>query len=76
MVINDFRDGNINNFDEVRGHSMTSNKSTSKMVSMSLSKTLVEYTIRIEHLNDVLDNKEVKDLINSSQLSYAKLNEI
>ena len=72
MVIDDFRSSNINNFDEVRGHFMTSNKSTFRTVSMFSSKTLVDYAIRMEYLNNVLDNNKVKDPIDSSQLSYAK----
>ena len=46
------------------------------MVSMSSSKALVEYAIRQEHLNNVLNNKKVKDPIDSSQLSYVKPKEI
>ena len=46
MDINNFRDGNVNNYDEVRNHSMTSSKSVSRTVSMSLSKALVKYAIK------------------------------
>ena len=71
IVIDNFGGGNVNNFDKVRGCSITSNKSTSRTVSISSSKVLVEYAIRLEHLND-----KNKDLIDSSQLSYAELKEI
>ena len=76
IVIDNFGGGNVNNFDKVRGCSITSNKSASRTVSISSSKVLVEYAIRLEHLNDNLDNDKNKDLIDSSQLSYAELKEI
>ena len=76
MDINNIGGSNIDNFDNVRGYSMTSNKFTSRTVLMFSSKTSVEYIIRIEHLNDKLNDNEVKDPINNSQLFYAELKEI
>ena len=68
--IDNFRDSNIDNYDEIRDHLMTFNESTSRIVSIFSSEASVEYTIRMECLNDVFDNEEVKNPINSSQLSY------
>jgi len=50
---------------------MSSNKSSSKMVSISSSEALVDYTTRIERLNNLSDNKKVRGSIDNSQLFYA-----
>jgi len=51
---------------------MSSNKTTSKMVSMSSSETSVDYTTRMECLSDILDDKKTREPINSLQLSYVE----
>ena len=72
MDINDFNISNINNYNDVREHTMSSNKATSRMVSMSLSKILEDYATRVECFNNILipNNKKTRKPINSSQLSY------
>ena len=68
--IDDFHGGSIDNYNDVRGYTMYSNKTSSRTVSMSSSETSVDYATRMEWLNNLPDNKETRELINSSQLSY------
>ena len=75
MNIDDIFDSNADNYNDVRGCTITSNKPSSKTVLMSLSKALVDYATRIEHLNDFSENKEKRESIDSSQLSYVILEE-
>ena len=72
MDIDNFNVGNIDNYDNIRGYIMSSNKAASRMVSMSSSKTSEDYTTRVEHLNNIPDNEKTRELINSSQLSYTE----
>ena len=65
MDVNDFGSSNVNNYNNVRGYTMTSNKTASRTVSMSLSEALVDYATKIEHLNNIPDNIETRDPINS-----------
>ena len=74
--IDDFNIGNVNNYNNMREHIMSSNKTASKMVSIFSSKISVDYTTRMECLNNVLDDKETRKPIDSSQLSYTKHREI
>ena len=76
MDIDDFISSNVDNYDDVRGHTMTSNKTSSRTVSMSLSKALVDYATKMEWLNNISDEDEFREPIDSSQLSYAEKNEI
>ena len=76
MDIDDFNVGNVNNYNDVRGHTMSSNKAASRTVSMSSSKALEDYATRVEHLNNILCNEETRKPINSSQLSYTEQGEI
>jgi len=71
MNINNIFCSNADNYDDVRGHTMTSYKPSSRTVSMFLSKASVDYATRIEHLNNFSENKETREPIDSSQLSYA-----
>ena len=50
---------------------MSSNKNASRTVSISSSKTSVDYGTKMEQCNNFSNDKEVRDPINSSQLSYA-----
>ena len=72
MNINDFNVGSIDNYEDVREYSISPNKATSRTVSMYLSKASEEYAIRVEWLNNILDDEEIRESINSSNLSYAK----
>ena len=72
MDIDNFNVGNIDNYDNIRGYIMSSNKAASRMVSMSSSKTSEDYTTRVEHLNNIPDNEKTRELINSPQLSYTE----
>ena len=74
--IDDFNIGNVDNYNNVREHIMSSNKTASKIVSMSSSEVSVDYTTRMECLNNVLDDKETRKPIDSSQLSYVEHREI
>ena len=71
--IDDFNIDNVNNYDDMRGCTMFSTKTSSRTVSMSLSEALVDYITRMECLNNVSDDEETREPINSSQLSYAEL---
>ena len=66
MDIDDFGSRNVNNYDEVRGHIMTSNKMSSSIVLMSSSEVLVDYATRMEQLNNISNNKETRKPIDSS----------
>ena len=74
--IDDFNIDNVNNYDDVRGCTMSSKKTSSRTVSMSLSEALVDYITRMECLNNVSDDEETRKPINSSQLSYAEYREV
>ena len=74
--IDDFISRNVDNYNDVRNRSMTSNKTASRTISMSLSKTSVNYATRMEQFNDISDKVKTRDPINISQLSYAKPKEI
>ena len=68
--------GNVsNNYNKVRDYSLTSNNQYSKMASMFSSEHLVDYASRCECINDFIEDKQVKDPIDSLQLSYASLKE-
>ena len=72
MDIDDFNVSNSDNYDDVRGWMMSSNKTTSRMVSMSSSEASEEYTSRMEHLNNLPDDEEIREPIGSSQLFYVE----
>jgi len=76
MDVDDFDSRNVDNYNEVRGCTMTSNKMSSRTVSMSSSEASVDYATKMEQLNDVPDNAETREPIDSSQLSYAEPKEI
>ena len=77
MDVDNFGSSNVNNYNETRDHTITSNKTSSRSVSMSLSSDAsVNYTTRIEQLNDVPDNEETREPIDSLQLSYTELKKI
>ena len=76
MDIDDFGSRNVHNYDEVKGCTMTSNKTSSRTVSISSSKISVDYATRMEQLNNVPDDEETREPIDSLQLSYAEPKEI
>jgi len=76
MDIDNFISRNVDNYDDVRGHTITPNKTTSRTVFMSLSETSVNYATRIEQLSDISDKGDIRDPIDSSQLSYAEIKEV
>ena len=55
---------------------MTSNKNSSKTVSMFSNKASVDYTTRVEQLNNVSEETVFKEPIDSLQLSYMNEEEI
>lgn len=76
MDIDDFVGRNIDNYNNIRGHSMTSNKNTSRTISMFSSKTLVNYATKIKQLNNISNKGKTRDLIDSSQLFYTETKKI
>jgi len=72
MDIDDFNVSNIDNYNDMRGHTIPSNKTTSRTVFMSSSEASVNYATRMEYLNNVPDDEETREPINSSQLSYTE----
>jgi len=54
----------------IRGRSTSSNKTTSRSISVSSAALLCAYHLRMEYNNNLSDEMEV-DPINSSQLSYS-----
>ena len=72
MDVDDIGGNCADNYNDVRGCTMTSKKMASRTVSMSLSEASVDYATKMEHLNDIPDNVETREPIDSSQLSYAE----
>ena len=68
--IDNFNIGNSNNYDKIRRCMMFPNIPTPRTISISSSKALVDYHTKIEWLNNLPDEEEVRELINSSQLFY------
>ena len=66
MDIDDFVSSNVDNYDEVRGRTMTSNKNPSRTVSMTSSEASVDYATKMERLNDVSEETAHKEPIDSS----------
>ena len=64
--IDDFNGSSINNYDDVRGQSISSNKVTLRTASMSLSEVLVDYATRLKCLNNLPDDEEIREPIDSS----------
>ena len=58
------------NYNEVRGHTMTHDKQASRTVSISSSEALVDYHTKMECLNDLLDNEDLREPIDRFQLLY------
>jgi len=59
----------INNYNNVRGRTISPNKANSRTASMSLSISSEPYYEKIEHFNNLSD-EEFRKPVNSSQLSY------
>jgi len=72
MDIDDFVSKNVDNYDDMKGYFITFNKPASRTISMFSSKTSVDYATRMEWLNDISEEVETRDPINSLQLSYAE----
>jgi len=76
MEIDDFINSNVDNYDNVRGYTMTSNKNSSRTVFISLSKALVDYSTGMEQLNNISEETIFKELVDSLQLSYVDKEDI
>jgi len=60
------------NYDEVRGRTASPNLQSSRAPSISSSKSLVAYHVRIENNNDLEDNVDMEP-IDNFQLLYTTL---
>ena len=76
MDIDNFVISNVDNYNEVRGYTITSSKNPSKTVSMSSSKASVDYATRVERHNNVSMEIAYKEPIDSLQLSYVDKKDI
>ena len=76
MDINNFISSNVDNYNDIRGYTMTSNKNSSRTVSMFSSKVFVDYATKMERLNNVSEETVFKELIDSLQLSYVDKEDI
>jgi len=56
------------NYNKVRGCTMTSNKNHSRTVSITSSEAFVDYATRMERFNDVSERTVYKEPIDSLQL--------
>ena len=74
--IDDFVSSNVNNYDDMRGCTMTSNKNSSRTISMFSSEISVDYTTKIKRLNNISDETIFNKSVDSLQLSYADKNKI
>ena len=63
--INNFVSRNINNYDNIRNCSITSNKNTFKIVLIFLSEILMDYVTKIKQLNNISDKDKTKNPINN-----------
>ena len=63
--INNFVSRNINNYDDIRNCSITSNKNTFKIVLIFLSEILMDYVTKIKQLNNISDKDKTKNPINN-----------
>ena len=72
MDINNFVSSNVENYNNVRGCILTSNKNSSRTISMSSSEALVDYATKMKQLNKISDKVVFREPINSLQLSYAE----
>ena len=52
MDINNFNIDNIDNYDDIREHTISSNKTASRIISMSSSKVSVLWQLLIAMTND------------------------
>ena len=68
MDIDNIVINNIDNFNEVKGCTMTFNKNSYRTVSILSSKASVNYTTRMERLNNISEETVYKELIDCSQL--------
>ena len=70
--INDFNVSNCDNYNNVREYMMSPSKPSSRTVSISSSKALVDYATQMEQYNNLPDNNKVGELIDRSQLFYVE----
>ena len=68
--IDDVHDGGLDNFDDVRRLTIYLSKPPSSTDKMSVIEGSVDYTGKMERQNNNLDEDEVQEPIDSSQLSY------
>ena len=66
MDIDDFNVSNINNYNDMRGYTIPSNKTASRTVFISSSEASVNYATRMEYLNNIPDDEETREPIDSS----------
>jgi len=66
MDIDEFSGRNVDNYNSVRGCTITSNKMSSRIISISSSEALVNYATKMKHLNNVPDKEETRESTNSS----------
>jgi len=65
---------NIDNYNDIRERTTSSRKASSRSASVTSNVSSIPYYERME-INNNLPDKEFRDLINSSQLSYKGNNE-
>ena len=63
--INNFVSRNINNYNNIRNCSITSNKNTSKIVLISLNEILMNYVTKIKQLNNISNKDKTRNPINN-----------
>ena len=69
--IDDVHDGGLDNYDDVRGLTIHPSKPPPSLDEISITEDSVDYTGKIERQNNNLDENEVQEPIDSSQLFYA-----
>ena len=63
--INNFVSRNINNYNNIRNCSITSNKNTFKIVLISLNEILMNYVTKIKQLNNISNKDKTRNPINN-----------
>jgi len=72
-IVNDILKSACDNYDEVRGHTMTSNTHSPRTASMSSSECNEDYTTKVQQKSDNMVEDDPVVMSDNPQLEYATL---
>jgi len=70
-IVNDLFNSGCNNYNEVRGHTMTSNTHSPRTLSIFLSKCDEDYATRVQCESDNMVKDDLVVMTDSPQIEYA-----